>query len=117
MDIKEFKKRMASHPVLSEQERKAIIEQSLENDSERMKCIIAIEELAELQQEVSKQLRHCGDNFHFVEKIADVYICLRYLIDIFCFSNGAIQTAINVKLLREQERFQEKEGLFKQNDY
>lgn len=42
-----------------------------------------MEEFAELQQQVSKQIRGYGDKFGLLEEIADAYICLSFLESIF----------------------------------
>lgn len=104
MDTNEFMKQMANQPKISGTERNKIIENSLESANPKIKCVIVMEELAELQQEISKQLRGCGNDFHLIEEMADVYICLEYLTRIFAFTDKAIQTAIDVKLSRERER-------------
>lgn len=46
-------------------------------------CIVAIEELSELQKELSKHLRGDGNKDHLAEEIADVLIMLEQLIAIF----------------------------------
>lgn len=112
MDTNEFMKRMANQPIISVDKRKEIIESSIKNDSPTTKCVIVMEELAELQQEVSKQLRDCGNDFHLIEEMADVYICLEYLTRIFAFTDNAVQTAINVKLQREWERLRKDNDIY-----
>lgn len=59
--------------------------------------IIAMEELSELQKEVSKELRGKGDSVAILEEIADVYIVLTYIKEICGFKDEAINKAINVK--------------------
>lgn len=46
---------------LSEKERKRIIRKSLQKYSWKTKCTVAMEEFAELQQQISKQVRGYGD--------------------------------------------------------
>lgn len=66
--------------------------------------IMSMEEMAELQQQISKQLRGCGDQIGLLEEIADAYICLNYLERIFGIHPEMMQKAIDVKLLREEGR-------------
>lgn len=47
-------------------------------------CIVAIEELSELQKELTKMLRGDGIRLHIVEEIADVEIMLDQLKLWFC---------------------------------
>lgn len=46
-------------------------------------CIVAIEELSELEKELCKALRDGGNTDHLAEEIADVLIMLEQLIAIF----------------------------------
>lgn len=66
--------------------------------------IICMEEMAELQQQISKYLRGCGDILCLLEKMADVYICLKYIEKVFEIHPDQILKAIDVKLLREKGR-------------
>lgn len=62
--------------------------------------IIVVEELAELQKEITKELRGMGDRMHILEEIADVAIGIVYLQDILGLSTTDIYKAINVKIDR-----------------
>lgn len=57
---------------------------------------------AELQQQISKQIRGYGDRIGLLEEMADAYICLRFLESIFDIEADDLQKAIDVKL--DQER-------------
>ena len=59
--------------------------------------IITMEELAELSQEVSKQLREKGDHFHILEELADVQLCVYIIQEICNISDDELNKAINVK--------------------
>lgn len=56
---------------LSEKERRRIIRKSLQKYSWKTKCTVAMEEFAELQQQVSKQIRGYGDRIGLLEEMAD----------------------------------------------
>jgi len=88
---------------LSEKERKRIIRNSIKKYPWKLKCTVAMEEFAELQQQVSKQIRGYGDKFGLLEEIADAYICLSFLESIFDVKPEDLQKAIDVKLQRERE--------------
>lgn len=79
-----------------------IIKTSLMRDGFDMKKIISIEELSELQKELTKSLRNneLFDFYGMLEEIADVYICLRNLQFIFDYSDLDINRAIDIKLWR-----------------
>lgn len=91
---------------LSEKERKRIIRRSLAKYPWKLKCTIAMEEFAELQQQVSKQIRGYGDRLGLLEEMADAYICLDFLQSIFEVKDEDLQKAIDVKLSREREHCQ-----------
>ena len=58
MNRKEFKKMMRSNDTAaSEIEVKKVIGDILKSETQGINCVICMEELAELQQEISKQLR------------------------------------------------------------
>jgi len=86
---------------LSEKERR-IIRKSLQKYSWKTKCTVAMEEFAELQQQISKQVRGYGDRIGLLEEMADAYICLNFLESIFDIKSEDLQKAIDVKLERER---------------
>lgn len=88
---------------LSEKERKRIIRNSIKKYPWKLKCTVAMEEFAELQQQISKQIRGYGDKLGLLEEIADAYICLSFLESIFDVKPEDLQKAIDVKLQRERE--------------
>lgn len=62
-----------------------------------------MEEFAELQQQVSKQIRGYGDETGLLEEMTDAYICLNFLESIFNIPKEQLQKAIDVKLYRLKE--------------
>lgn len=56
---------------------------AVENYGIDNQCIVAIEELSELEKELCKHLRGVGNADHVAEEIADVLIVLEQLISIF----------------------------------
>ena len=98
---------------------KELIKKSIRADKKRgdYDCVhlqvMAMEELAELQQEISKCIR--WDNRGTVgleEEIADVIIMLQYLQMIHQISDIDIKMAVNVKLERLERHLLEK-GYYK----
>ena len=68
--------------------------------------IIIMEELAELQQAISKSIRGKEDRTNLIEELGDVYLCIKYVQKIFDISNETLVKAINVKLDRQNEKNQ-----------
>lgn len=103
MNRSRFIQGLKSDIQLSEKERKRIIRNSIKKYPWKLKCTVAMEEFAELQQQVSKQIRGYGDKLGLLEEIADTYICLSFLESIFDVKPDDLQKAIDVKLQRERE--------------
>lgn len=97
-----FIKGMNSNLELSDKERRRILRRSVEKDPWKLKCTIAMEEFAELQQQVSKEIRGYHDQYELLEEMADVYISLKLLESIFNVTPEEMQKAIDVKLARER---------------
>lgn len=102
MNRKQFIMGLNNPPKISENERKRIIRKSIEQQHWKTKSTIAMEEFAELQQQVSKQIRGYGDRVGLLEEMADAYICLEFLKSIFDVTEDDVKRAIDVKLLRER---------------
>lgn len=66
--------------------------------------IIVMEELAELQKEISKFLRNKSDRMKLIEELADVVLNIDYIKDICKISDKDLTKAINVKLERQSKR-------------
>ena len=103
MNRNRFIQGMKSDIQFSEKERRRIIRNSIKKYPWKLKCTVAMEEFAELQQQVSKQIRGYGDKLGLLEEIADAYICLSFLESIFDLKPDDLQKAIDVKLQRERE--------------
>lgn len=99
-----FRAELKSNICYSEYERKLIISESVRQQSKDVKCVVIMEELAELIQQVSKQIRGSGDKYGLLEETADVYICLEFLKLLFDIDPDMLQKAIDVKLARELDR-------------
>lgn len=102
MNRSRFIQGLKSDIQLSEKDRKRIIRRSLNKYHWKVKCTVAMEEFAELQQQVSKQIRGYGDRLGLLEEMADAYICLNFLESIFDITQEDLQKAIDVKLERER---------------
>lgn len=102
MNRARFIQGMNSDVELSEKERRRIIRASVRRCSWKLKCTIAMEELAELTQQISKQIRGYNDRIGLLEEMADVYICMEHLKLLFNLKDDEVQKAIDVKLERER---------------
>ena len=105
MDREEFKKKMSSNDTAaSKLGVKKTIGDILKSETPITNCVICMEELAELQKEISKQLRNKGDSYGLLEELADVYICLEMLKKMFSYTDNEIARAVKIKLDRFEMR-------------
>ena len=75
-----------------------------QNQKGTINTIIVMEELAELQQELSKALRGEGNRMSLIEELSDVFLSIKYVQEIFDISDEILARAVNVKLDRLDER-------------
>lgn len=66
--------------------------------------VILMEEMAELQQEVSKVIRGRGNKYGILEELADVTICLERLKLLLDLSDNEFYKALQVKMDRLKKR-------------
>lgn len=102
MNRNKFIQGLKSDIQFSEKERQDIIQKSIKKYPWKLKCTVAMEEFAELQQQISKQIRGYGDKIGLLEEMADAYICLSLLESIFDIKKEDLQKAIDVKFERER---------------
>ena len=86
---------------------KSVIENALEKWGSMSELVVTIEELSELQKEVTKQIRNQGKMENLVEEMADVYIVMEYLKLIFAINDEDIKTEIAFKIDRLMSRLGE----------
>lgn len=87
-------------------------EQFLKNGS--IQEVIWMEELAELQQAISKALRGKLDRYNMIEEVADVLICIAQLRIKYAIDDKELQDMIDYKHYRNVGRQQgEQEHVYK----
>lgn len=104
MQKEKFISGMNGHIVLSPRERERIIQRSVEREHWKTKSTICMEEMAELQQQISKQIRGYDDRYGLLEEMADVYISLKLLESIFNVTPEEMQKAIDAITLIRKSR-------------
>lgn len=104
MQREKFFDGLCSGIKFTDAERNEIVKKAVEHRGIETTGIICMEEMAELQQQISKYLRGCGDRLCLLEEMADVYIYLKYIEKVFEIHPDQTLKAIDVKLLREKGR-------------
>ena len=90
----------------SDEERNEIVQHMIEDRAWRMHATKTMEECAELQVELSKHICGQRDRMHLLDEMADVYISLWIIQEVFDIPTDDIDKAIDVKLKRNEFRHQ-----------
>lgn len=76
---------------------KEIVSRSLETYGNGIQLVVCMEELPELTQAISKEIRGKDDRNNLVEEMADVIICLEILKQVFEITDEDIDSWIKYK--------------------
>lgn len=110
MNRKEFREKMNNYSVMTDEMMENIQALHLKNTSKKEIYIVAMEELAELQKEISKELRGQGDRDGILEELADVAIVCANIMNLQRISDVELRTATAIKLDRILSKLVEKEN-------
>lgn len=94
-----------------------IIAKSIEHYGKEKQSVVCMEELAELTQCISKELRGKSDKEHLTEEIADVTICLEMLKQMYEISEELLGKMIRIKQQRILDRMDKKQNKCKWEGY
>ena len=83
---------------------KSIVSKSIKHYGEGMQSVVCMEELSELSQAISKEIRGIGDRSNLVEEMADVIICLKIFKQNFDVTNIEIEEWNKFKQERNLKR-------------
>lgn len=86
-----------------------IMKKAIKTYGETEQVLVAIEEMAELTKELTKNQRGEWNVNEIAEEMADVYITLCELQLIFCIDDSIIEGYKNVKMKRLKRRMEEEE--------
>ena len=88
---------------------KEIIEKATNLYGKEKQKIVAIEELSELQKELTKDLRRKGNSYNIAEEMADVLIVWNELLDIYG-NKEKVEMFLDYKLERLRQKVREDEN-------
>lgn len=83
---------------------KEIVSRSLDTYGNGIQLVVCMEELSELTQAISKEIRGKDNRNNLVEEMADVIICLEILKQIFAVTNVEIEEWVKFKQERNLKR-------------
>ena len=109
METKEFKKKFEKETAeFDELEFKRIIRQGIKRNGETLTNVITMEELSELQKEVSKKTRYkLSDNYDLIQEMSDALICIGNLCQQYNINADDLKKGINVKIKRINKKNKE----------
>ena len=94
---------------MSEITTKQVTRAAIDRFGHQYQIIVAIEELSELQKELTKVLPGIGKREHVIEEMADVEICLQELTEMFNVTAEEKENSIYEKLSRLDRRLRGKQ--------
>lgn len=83
---------------------KGVLARAIHKYGECNQRFMVLEEMAELQKEICKERRGCGNKPHLCEELADVYIMLEQLKIMEGITDKDVQKMIDYKVKRLYER-------------
>ena len=117
MDRQEFVGAMAKVEYVTDDEIAEIVHRNIEsnlydgNTRGHRNLIVVMEELSELIQQVSKQLRGTGDRIDLLEECADAVLAIKYIQDICNIDDATLRIAVAAKAKRI-ESVLNKDGIY-----
>lgn len=110
MNREEFRKKMDNYTVMTDDMMSNIQALHLKNTKKSEIYIVAMEELSELQKEISKELRGQGDRDGILEELADVMIVCRNIMNLQKITDAELRAATSIKLERIVSKLVKKEN-------
>lgn len=110
MNREEFRKKMDNYTVMTDDMMSNIQALHLKSTKKSEIYIVAMEELSELQKEISKELRGQGDRDGILEELADVMIVCGNIMNLQNITDAEIRAATSIKLERIVSKLVEKEA-------
>ena len=86
-----------------------VICRAIETYGKEAQTIVAIEELAELQKELTKALRGKLNKEHLIEELADASIMMTQILDMYEIDYQDVIKAKDIKIARLENRLNEEE--------
>lgn len=81
-----------------------IMRSAIRKNGKAMQTVVAIEEMSELQKELTKYIRGQGSREHLIEEVADVLIMITQIQIMYALSDEEIKEVVDFKLNRLKER-------------
>ena len=82
---------------------------AIRKNGKAMQTVVAIEEMSELQKELSKFIRGKGNRENLIEEVADVLVMITQIQLMYALPDDEVERIMRLKLNRLKERIKQNE--------
>ena len=86
-----------------------IMRAAIRKNGKAMQTVVAIEEMSELQKELSKFIRGKGNRDNLIEEVADVLVMITQIQLMYHIPDDEVERIMHLKLNRLKERMEQNE--------
>ena len=86
-----------------------IMRSAIRKNGKAMQTVVAIEELSELQKELTKHIRGKGNRENLIEEVADVLVMITQIQLMYHIPDDEVERIMRLKLNRLKERMEQNE--------
>lgn len=86
-----------------------IMRSAIRKNGKVMQTVVAIEEMSELQKELSKYIRGKGNRDNLIEEVADVLVMITQIQLMYYIPDDEVERIMHLKLNRLKERMEQNE--------
>lgn len=86
-----------------------IMRSAIRKNGKAMQTVVAIEEMSELQKELSKFIRGKGNRDNLIEEVADVLVMITQIQIMYYIQDDEVERIMHLKLNRLKERMEQNE--------
>ena len=87
-----------------------IMRSAIRKNGKAMQTVVAIEEMSELQKELSKFIRGKGNRDNLIEEVADVLVMITQIQLMYHIPDDEVEKVMHLKLNRLKERMEQDES-------
>jgi NTP pyrophosphatase (non-canonical NTP hydrolase) len=87
-----------------------IMRSAIRKNGKSMQTVVAIEEMSELQKELSKFIRGKGNRDNLIEEVADVLVMITQIQLMYHIPDDEVERIMHLKLNRLKERMEQDES-------
>lgn len=93
-----------------------IMRAAIRKNGKAMQTVVAIEEMSELQKELSKFIRGKGNRENLIEEVADVLVMITQIQLMYALQDDEVERIMSLKLNRLKERMEQNANVGKMSE-